>query len=141
MREILFRGKRLDNGEWVEGDLFHHSDGKTEIFVPKEVLFAGKYLEGIWRVVDPVTVGQDTSLKDSAGNKIFEGDIVKDIRWGDTYQVHFSEERGGYYPFAQGDGCGCCEQDVVDSDEVVVTGNIHDNPDQFEKKEDKHDAD
>jgi uncharacterized phage protein (TIGR01671 family) len=67
MRTIKFRGKRIDNGEWVYGDLTHDDDGKVSIYIC-HYGFIG---------VDPGTVGQCTGLLDSKGVKIFEGDIIK----------------------------------------------------------------
>lgn len=77
-REILFRGKRVDNGEWVYGDLLQ---------VPSESICSIADYEygegkprGIHNVI-PSTVGQFTGLTDKTGAKIFEGDILGD--WND----------------------------------------------------------
>ena len=85
MREILFKAKRIDNGEWVEGYVF--DDG----FVDSKRMFVGGLVimdykgtaDDRWKVgtafyeVDPNTICQYTGLTDKNGNKIWENDVVK----------------------------------------------------------------
>lgn len=71
MRDILFRGKRIDNSVWIEGDLRHWRSGKIGIHDD-----ATKNT----REVDPETVGQYTGKRDSKNDRIFEGDILH-IKW------------------------------------------------------------
>lgn len=73
MREILFRGKRVDNGEWVEGNLFVPDEGHD---APTQICF-GTNIVQISYDVDPETVSEFTGLRDGNGKRIFEGDIVK----------------------------------------------------------------
>ncbi len=83
IREILFRGKRIDNDEWVEGFPYITHDGEHQIryYNPES------NIENCSHTVIPDTLGRLTGLTDCNGVKIFEGDI---IRWHDNTELSVS---------------------------------------------------
>jgi uncharacterized phage protein (TIGR01671 family) len=133
-REILFRGKRVDNGEWVYGDLFrsnkdHHT---PNVCIVTDEFHPLGYGSNTFYEVLPETVGQFTGLTDKNGVKIFEGDnIVVDK----THQPFGSESEfevifGGSAKFHAApslyENLVECIQDTSGKNCCIVIGNIHD---------------
>lgn len=135
MREITFRGKRIDNGEWVEGNLVRNDNGK-DYFI---VFMGDDYLDYFWEIiVDPNTVGQYTGLTDKNGKRIFEGDILQ-YKNETCWVINWCAEETRFVVTGYIDGKKCehiCI-DVVFRDFEVI-GNIHDNSELL--KGDKHDT-
>lgn len=138
MREILFKGKRADNGEWVEGYLYITQNGEYEISN-----YCKYYnCERNTYIVIPETVGQYTGMVDKNGTKIFEGDILKikscDYDYEYTTQVYYSCHTLCVNIYGQdydSTAIGFAD-DIWDEEccEVEVIGNIYDNPKLLEQE-------
>lgn len=147
MREILFRGKRKDNGEWVEGFYTRVADVHYIVSGIFDSLTNGIINTQGYKVT-PETVCQYTGLTDKNGRRIFEGDIVRltdehnEIEW--TAVVVFGNPNGEYNWGWQLKAIGKFNgnKDIllwVDMEEsgayCEIIGNIYDNPELLEVKQ------
>ena len=148
MRERISRGKRVDNGEWVEGFYVnvpehykHEMSGKSYIVSVNN---------GLFMEVVPETVGDYTGVRDKNDKRIFEGDIVRLHYFYTAYDYNtlgaYEEEdtlvatiriwdMGVGFDRADGKGCGYLHE-LIESpqDEIEVIGTIHDNPELLEEE-------
>ena len=128
MREILFRGKQTDNGEWIEGAYspFYLNFGEREEKPHIIIISDDEDIDGLWCEVIPETVGQYTGLTDKNGVRIFEGDIVSLVKHDSLiYKVVYVPCR---YELVNSKGVNCFVLDIYKSENIEVIGNIHDNP-------------
>lgn len=147
MRGILFRGKRKDNGEWVEGG-YYREDYTDNVYITFWNSFGLGFMDSCQ--VDPETVGQYTGLYDKYDKRIFEGDMLKPFDDEiDKMVVVFNQgqfllclygDRGyrsesGDWEY-DGSNYGVIECEPLSSygEEIQVIGNIHDNSELTEEK-------
>lgn len=133
MREYLFRGKRLDNGEWVEGAFCpKNCDMPFSPMVDKpSIIKLNAPFDGFWFDVDPATVGQFTGLMDKNGKRIFEGDVLEgnDFDADDGYGV--VEWNDGAFEINNHYVSATFHENYWGKDFEII-GNIHDNPELVE---------
>lgn len=135
MREILFRGKRLDNGEWVEGFYAYIECDNRHVIITQDTYteYGGLY----YFTVDPNTVGQYTGRKDKNGKRVFEGDILRMFTiWANGFAEPVDVPVAVW--FYENDQCCVLEekQGIYYDDfgnygrpeYYEVIGNVHDNP-------------
>ena len=126
MREVLFRGKRTYNGKWVEGSLVVTSQCNAYIISTVEDKRDATVLVNQCSLnVDPETVGQYTGLTDKNGMKIFEGDILTIENEGVYAAIKYNESNAAFYVEDEDHEDYLGEAWETD---VVIIGNIHDNP-------------
>ena len=137
-REILFRGKRIDNGEWIEGFYFEANEKHMilNFTVQKNELYHNMY------EIEPNTVCQYTGLTDKNGNRIWENDFLTcrkyiggnfvdehiecgfiEMKHG-AFGIHRKNPNAYYRPF----------KDWLEDYEYEVIGNVFDNPELLEKR-------
>lgn len=143
MREILFKGKRQDNNEWIEGCLIRvYKRICRAVYQPHEyaIQSAEEWIAPPFVIAE--TVGQYTGLTDKNGKKIFEGDIVRyrPEDWCEPIQsvVEYCADKWNYPAFDlkdhdyEANGLQCAHEEGIG---LEVIGNIHDNPELLKEDE------
>lgn len=127
-RRILFKAKRIDNGEWVEGQYVYITNPLTEDGKPiKHLICNGTNIFN--DLIDPDTLCQYTGLTDKNGKKIWENDIVHcgtklRVSWHHFKASWVLSKKGWLYNHFFGE--------AVEPEDVEVVGNVFDNPELLE---------
>lgn len=142
MKQILFRGKRIDNNEWVHGFYFESlADGMKHCYIKYETWDEGF----VTYEVIPETVNQFTDLCDKNGKKIFEGDIISAtaldtgeeqravIGFGNFIDENNNDEYIGFFIEFDGIKTTITQLSMEEcKNRIEVIGNIYDNPELLE---------
>ena len=122
--EVLFRGKRVDNGEWVKGFYLFTKENTHPVIIDMECYS---------HIVIPETAGQYTGLDDVNGRKIFEGDIIKAYHNGEVLNVSYVYFDNGEYRCELISGCSTDYSESLSGQHeecgLEVIGNIYDDSD------------
>ena len=125
MREILFKGKRTDNNEWIYGNLIHTKKEDLDYY---EIIT----LDGLQSsTVKTETVRQFTGLTDKNGKKIFEGDVIN-AQWRSRSSAEVVFESGMF----KAHGMSLITWIADPFYRCKIIGNIYDNPELMEGKND-----
>jgi uncharacterized phage protein (TIGR01671 family) len=142
-REILFRGKRVDNGEWVDGMLAYFFDNpKNAMIMPTCYFgtrdFGGEDEKGNPIIEDemamggfinviPETVGQFTGITDKNGGRIFEGDLIEVCEnKNGPLTVEFVNAYVGGWVLSHNSTDQKLSLGARKQSKLQITGNIHD---------------
>lgn len=120
MREYLFRGKMIANGNWSEGNLLVTRQGCC---ITPDATVLGSY-----GAVDPETVGQYTNMLDKNGTKIFEGDICSFCNTDGELTNYEVLWFGRKWVVREANSNAVDDLDLFFCERSVVIGNIYDNP-------------
>lgn len=143
MREILFRAKRIDNGEWVYGNFIYSDDADEEyrsIIIPvnKSDMYTDTDDKDIgfetWYKVNPETLCQYTGLKDKNGNRIWENDIVRIENSMDEGIGNIEFYGGMWYVDGKPSNSLYDIMEYDDIAEIEVIGNIFANPEMLKEQ-------
>ncbi len=138
MDVIKFRAKSLNGGKWLFGS--HYDDGGEDYILPNNLASALDYED---YQVDQNTIGQFTGITDKNGKEIYEGDILTDS-WVDfsrkaAYLTVVKFKDGAFGFDLHFEGFTPMQQLITDSMKFEVIGNIHDNPELLNEKDDDED--